>query len=393
MSGLGLILSGGGARGAYEAGVLSYVLGDLCRKQERTVAFDVVAGTSVGAVNASFIAAAAEDLGRAISRLEGIWSDLQLGAVMRFGVRQAAGLHRVLLGGNRPAGVFDARPLADLVGRKVPWRKLARNLRTGRLRALTVSTTHVTTGRPVIFVDRAPGVPLPTHLPPQIVVRAAHVLPHHVLASAAIPLIFAPVKIRGELYCDGGLRLNTPMAPAIHLGADRLFVIGVAAPMAKMHERPAVAPGRSPGAPFLLGKVLNAFLLDHVNTDLVEIDSVNALLEEGTEIHGPDFIDRLNELRASRGEPSRRLIRTLAIRPSVDIGSIAGDHLRVHRLRFGRMLGRSFLSLLDMGEGADADLASYLLFDGSFARKLIEQGRADARHRRDEIADFLFPSV
>ncbi|MEM6961139.1 MAG: patatin-like phospholipase family protein [Myxococcota bacterium] len=403
---MGLVLSGGGARGAYEVGVMSYVLGDLARKHGRSPHFDVIAATSVGAVNAAFLAASADELGRGASRLEGIWSDLQLGTVMGFGLQQARKLHRVVLGGDRPAGIFDARPLAELVGSKVPWRRIARNLRSGHLDALTVATTEVETGSPVVFVDSAPHVPLPVTMR-HIAVRPVHVLAHHVLASAAIPMIFPPVEIKGELFCDGGLRLNTPMAPAIHMGMNRLFVVGVSTPIrgtkqghseipgesGKIGPRPdgpRVKPGRAPGAAFLFGKVLNAFLLDHINSELLKIDSVNRYLEDGTAVAGPEFLEEVNVLRQARGELPWNPIETLTIRPSVDIGSIAGDHLRRNRPKFGRIFGRNILRLLDLGEGADADLASYLLFDGKFARKLIEQGRADARHRKDQIADFLY---
>jgi NTE family protein len=209
-----------------------------------------------------------------------------------------------------------------------------------------------------------------------------------VLASAAIPLIFPPVAIDGHLHCDGGLRLNTPMAPAIHLGAGRIFAVGVSSPVSI--GAPALAQGVYPGAPFLLGKVLNAFLLDHLAMDLVELERINHFLRDGMQVFGPTFLERMNALQAARGEPRRRLVHHIAVRPSVDLGRIAAEHIRSHRVRFGRMLGRTLLRLLDVGEGADSDIASYLMFDGEYAKKLIELGRADARARRDEIAAFLF---
>ena len=386
----GLILSGGGARGAYEVGVLSYIFGDLARQEKRSPHFDIISGTSVGAVNGAFIAASLQDSIQAAARLEGVWSELRLATVMHFGFRQATSLHRVLLGGDTPAGIFDATPLSELVGGGISWRDLARNLRTGRLKALTVSATHVATGRPVVFLDRAPDVADLDLGDGPTQVQSTHILPHHVLASAALPLIFAPVPVRGELYCDGGLRLNTPMAPAIHLGAEKLLVIGVSSEIRKNTTSHGLSAGRMPGAPFLLGKVLNAFLLDHLQNDLSAVQWTNELLSDVREVGGPEMLKRLNEIAASRGAPPRRMIQVVKVRPSVDIGAVAGQYLRQNRFRIHKTLGRTFLSLLDVGAGADADLASYLLFDGAFARQLIDLGRRDAAAKREELRDFLY---
>lgn len=386
MSGLGVVLSGGGARGAYEAGVLSYIFRDVAGEVGRVPRCSVVSGTSVGAVNGTFFASTLHDTAGGVTRLEELWHELEITDVLRFGVRQMTGLHRVLLGGSRARGLLDASPLASLVGDGVGWKQLRRNISRGVLDALTITTTDVATGHPYVFVDAAEGTALPTGLP--ATVRSARILPSHVLASASIPLIFPPVRIGQNLHCDGGLRLNTPMAPAIHMGATRLLVVGVSTPT-KAGES-SLPPGRYPGAPFLMGKVLNAFLLDHLNSDLLELERINQYLEDGIAEFGEGFVQKMNERASRRGDPSRTLVQALSIRPSIDIGRIAADHLRTHRARFGRALGRSFLRLLDVGEGGDADLASYLLFDGAFARELMEMGRRDAREKRDEIEAFLF---
>jgi NTE family protein len=390
VSGLGLILSGGGARGAYEVGVLDYIFSEFVDARGNPPKVDLISGTSVGAVNGAFVASAIGEIPTALKQLVSIWADLELPHVLGFGLRQAAGLYRVLLGGSGQArGVFDPAPLSALVGRTVRWRHLRQNIRSGALRALTVSTTHVGTGQPVIFVDAAPGLGIPESLGLHALVRRARIGQHHVLASAAIPLIFPPVEIGDEIHCDGGLRLNTPMGPSVHLGMNRLLVVGLSTPQAAGQR--AVQDGKYPGATYMLGKVLNAFLLDHVNTDLLEVGRINDFLHDGIRAYGPGFLDRINEAGKARGAlAERRLLNSLVLRPTTDIGHVASDYLASNRVRFGKSLGRAFISMLDVGAGADADLASYLLFDGGFAQTLIEMGRRDAHTKRAEIEAFLF---
>ncbi|MCB9598180.1 MAG: patatin-like phospholipase family protein [Sandaracinaceae bacterium] len=383
---LGLIMSGGGARGAYEVGVLSYILGDLVRRRGAWP-LDFVCGTSVGAINGAFVAASVHDAPAGMARLESMWRAIQLPNVLGFNVTQASRLHRVVLGGRRGGGLFDATPMTEIIRTGIDYRQLARNLRTGILKAFTATATHVRTGKPICFVDRAPGVGLPVGMPRAVGVRSAHIMPHHVLASAAIPVVFPPVSIRADLYCDGGLRLNTPLSPAIHLGADKVFVIGLSSEI----EAPEIASGRYPGLPFLLGKVLDAFMLDHVNVDLEELGRINELLADGVTAFGPDFVARLNEAGAARGAPPRRFVGSFTIRPSQDLGVIAADFLDRERAALRKQLGRTLLRLMDVGEGATAaDLASYLLFDGGYAQELIALGRRDARESSDEIEAFLY---
>lgn len=383
-----IVLAGGGARGAYEAGILAYLYGDFA-KRHAIPKLDIVSGTSVGAINGGYLASVLDDPIAGIERLTSLWSGLDLDSVLGFGMLQATKLGRVFAGGTSGAGVFDAGPLTKIVDENMRWQRLVRNLRRGVLKALTISATHVATGRPWVFVDRCPTIELPTGLPPNLIVRPDRIGPQHVLASAAIPILFPPVPVHGDLFVDGGLRLNTPMAPAIHLGARRLLVISLAnAPHSA--PVPAFEPGVYPGVSFLLGKVLNAFLLDHLNADLLELERYNRMIDDGTAIFGPDFADRMNARALAQGRPARHRIHTLAIHPSEDIGRIASDHLRANVPRFGRLLGRGILRLLELGEGADSDLVSYLLFDGGFARQLMQLGREDAARREAELVRFFF---
>jgi NTE family protein len=381
----GIVMSGGGARGSYEVGVLNYLFGEFARHFGRSPQFDVISGTSVGAVNGTALAATANDPAPGMRLLASVWLEQTLSDVMRLDLRQVPRLYRVWLGGGMPAGIFDARPLARLISHRIPWRQLARNLRANRVRALTVSATNIRSGRSTLYVDRAKGVELPRGSL-RIVVQPSHILPQHVLASAAMPVVFPPVRIGNDYYCDGGIRLNTPTAPAIQLGVDRMFVIGVTTP----RREATVASGLTPGASFLLGKALDALMLDHIEHDLEELRLINEILDDAIEAGGPGFGDKINAVAATRGRPPRRRIKTFVLHPSMDIGMLAAEHLRTHKPRLSRIIGHTALRLLDVGEGADADLASYVLFDGDFARILIDLGHSDAARHRDELAEFLF---
>lgn len=387
-----MILSGGGARGAYEVGVLWYIYDDLSRMRGAPPPLDILCGTSVGAVNACYLAAHLGDPVLGMRRLVHLWSELQITKVLGFGARQFAGIPKLLMGGGESGtGLFDVRPMAELVQREISWRALARALRRRQLRALTVSTTEVGTGRTVVFMQTAPEVEIPRTAPPRTLFRADHIGPQHALASAAIPLLFPPVKIDEELYLDGGLRQNTPISPALRLGATHIFAIGSSREVRGVVAREGVASpdARAPGAAFLLGKVLNAFLLDHVDVDLELLRRLNHVLEDGEKAFGPDFARRMSDEATRRNQPPYRPVHAFEIRPSEDIGRLASEHVRSGRLMGNAFFTKRLLSLLDSGVGDESDLASYLLFDGHFSRQLIEMGRADAHARRDEILAFF----
>ena len=386
-----MILSGGGARGAYEVGVLWYVFDDLSRMRGAPPKIDVLCGTSVGAINACYLAAHLADPVLGMRRLVHLWSELHLTRVLGFGPRQLGGLPRLLLGGGKDGtGLFDVTPMAELVQREVSWRALARSIRKRQLRALTVSTTEVSTGRTVVFMQTAPDVVIPQHAPPRTLFKSTYIGPHHALASAAIPMLFPPVKIDDELYLDGGLRQNTPIAPALRLGATHVFAIGTSREVKGVvtNEAPHTADAKAPGAAFLLGKVLNAFLLDHVDVDLDVLRRLNDVIKDGTARYGPGFVETMNAQAQRRNQAPYRYVQPFEIRPSEDLGRLASDHVRKGKFVGNPFFSKRLFELVDMGAG-DADLASYLLFDGHYCRQLIELGRADAHARRDEILAFF----
>lgn len=388
---LAMILSGGGARAAYEVGVLWYIFDDLTRILGAPPRVDILCGTSVGAINACYLAAHLGDPVLGLRRLVELWSELELTRVLGFGIRQVVTLPRVLFGGGGGYGIFDVRPMADIVEREISWRAVSRCLRKKMLRALTVSCTELSTGRTAVFMQVSPDLTVPLNAPPRTLLRADRIGPQHALASAAIPLLFPPVRIDDELYLDGGLRQNTPIAPALRLGATHIFAIGSSREIKGRVVREAGyhEAAHAPGAAFLLGKVLNAFLLDHVDVDIDLLTRINSVIVDGTRAYGPGFGAALSAEASRRGAQEYRFVNCMRVRPSEDIGRLANDHLKRGRLRGDPILTKRLFSLLDLGVDNEADLASYLLFDGPFCRRLIEMGRADAQARKDDLMDFF----
>lgn len=380
----GIVLSGGAARGAYEAGVLSVLFERLA---EEPRSFRAVCGTSVGAIHAAFFVAGLADPLAARRLLETSWTSMEFDQVVRFGWREVSGLRRLAWGGRQAASLLDVRPLLSLIGDTFSANGIASSLRAGRAHALTVTATHIATGRPVVFAQTRPGVEIPEHLADRVTVRRTEIHEVHVAASAAIPLLLRPQRIEGEYYCDGGLRLNTPIGPAVRLGARRVLVVGLSA--LPTDDQPSeLAPHRYPSAPFLLGKVMNAFFLDHVLQDVAELERINTLLDD-MEALDPGLSARLAARAQWSGRPAYRYVEPIVIRPSVNLGLVAAEYLRGRRKTWTRWSAAGVLErLLDTGERG-SDLASYLLFDGPFCRDLFELGRRDAFEQSEDLDRFF----
>jgi NTE family protein len=403
-----LVLSGGGARGAYEAGVLSWILDDLPHRLGRPVHFRILTGTSVGAIHACYVAATQgePDAG---ARLLDIWRSLEVGGVYRVGIGDAVGIPLRLLGLTGPriapkeggiperlTGLLDTLPLERLVRERIPWEALRRRVDGGEVDAVAVAATEIGTGRSVVFVDTPEQVIRRWARDPFVVARATRLGPAHALASAAIPFLFPALRIDGAYYCDGGLRLNTPLAPALRLGADRLLVVGLRH-VPSPAEEAALATHREANyssLTYLAGKVLNALLLDHVDYDVDRLRLVNAILETGTAAYGDDFMRRINQtIEAMRGT-AYRVVQNLYLLPSRDLGVMAAECLARHRRTAGwrAWLSDAALRYAVHGVAAEADLLSYLYFDHCYAEHLIALGRADAEARAAELVAFFHAS-
>jgi NTE family protein len=404
---IALVLSGGGARGAYEAGVLSYIFSDLPQQLGRPVHFDIVTGTSVGAVHACYIAASQgePDMGVALTRL---WRSLSLDHVFAPGFGDLLRVPLQLFGLTAPRapmpatgsgiperlpGIFDTAWLEEIVLRNIDWKQIRTHIDSGELQALAIAATEIATGRSVVFVDSGPRPIPPWERDPFVVARAAHIGPAHALASAAIPLIFPALRIDRTYYCDGGLRLNTPLAPALRLGAERVLVIGLRYPR-KPEEEDRLAQRRETmytNPTYLAGKALNALLLDRIEYDVDRLRLFNAILESGVRAYGPDFLERINEPIIEERNTPYRIVRNCMLRPSKDLGVLAAECLE-HQSRSRGVrdwLSRNVVRYAGRGALGEADLLSYLFFDRCYADHLIRLGRHDAAAAADELVAFF----
>jgi NTE family protein len=395
-----LVLAGGAARGAYEAGVLSYLREEFEPHFGRELKLDILAGTSVGAIHACYLAATSHEPRQQAQGLIAHWHAMKVEEVLRCSFGDVFRIIREAL--SKPStkdiqygGLVDPRGLRSLVGRGIPWLQIGRNLRKGHLEALAISATHVGTGNATVFIQRGDNSIPQWSDDPDYRAVATRIGPNHALASAAIPVVFPAVRIRGQLHVDGGLRLNVPISPALRLGAQRVIVISLrphARPgnekptEAKVHEREqAVA-----SAPFLVGKMLNMLMTDRTDQDLGRLRRLNAILEAGTAAYGPGFADVLSSaVNPHRSQPVQ-YIRELLVRPSRDLGELAAEYVRTaeFRRRSSGLAHRAILRLVEREAPREADMASYLLFDGGFADILIELGRQDARAMRPQWERF-----
>jgi NTE family protein len=390
-------------RGAYEVGVLSGIMEALDPKPGDPPVFRVFSGASVGSINVTYLAAHAELCDHGIGRLSELWRTLKIADHARIRplglARWPSGLRSrlKLLSESAALGtsLLDTRAIEVLVRRSIDWDRLHRVIDSGRVTALLIAALHVASGRTIMFAEHAPGVSVVPTRDERRATVFERITPNHVLASASIPLLFPTRRIGRHYYCDGGLRFNTPIAPAIRAGADRMVIVAVRharspADIAAMEDADP-GEGRDLSPVFLIGKLLNALLLDPVQYDLHVLERLNQVMEVLEQTLTPTELDRVQRVWIQhRGLPYRKL-NTLVFTPSRDLGELAGQYIRTQLHTEGltpvaRYLLERAVSGSPQGE---ADWASYLLFDGAFAAELIAIGRADALDRKDEILDFF----
>ncbi|MGV3625763.1 MAG: patatin-like phospholipase family protein [Archangium sp.] len=397
---IGLVCSGGGARGAYEAGVIRYLREELPPSARKHVRFDVLSGTSVGASTACFLAGtmhAPDEQGRGLAAL---WTGLSLEKVFRVEGESLYSVSRKIWratrANERPEGwrlydLFHPEPIERIVRHSIDWPRIASNLAKGLVSSVSVSATRIRDGRTVVFVQRREtGLPKWSRNP-WSVAQEVVLGPEHALASAAIPLIFRSARVGDEYFCDGFVRQNTPLSPALRLGADRVLILSL-----RHKPRADVDPPKlkhMPTTPYVIGKVLNALMVDRTEYDLDRMRRLNEMLETGRKAYGEDFVTRMNQaLGEVRGQPYR-VVRDLVVRPSRDLAEMARPHLQ--KLGANETEAPLPTRLLHRLSGSNlftqAELGSYLLFDKAYADDLISLAMEDAHAKRDQLLDFFDP--
>ena len=415
-----LVLSGGGARGAYEAGVLRYIFDAIPE-----ASFDIIAGTSVGAINSAWVASTINEPKMCAQRMWYLWRTLDFAEVVRPSYTEMVRLARQLLGGtelfdflngtlplpgfsssdadgSRRGGLLDTTFFEDLVRDEIPFQNIGRNLSRGLLEAFTVSTTDVVSGRTTIFAQTASGEVPPWTRDPRRVAVGGPITADKVLASAAIPILFPAVQIGSRWFSDGGLRQNTPLTPALRLGADRVLVVTLHSSSlmreqganANPFEEPMPGPTRHyPNYLFLLGKLLDALLLDPLDYDLHVLERINGLLRRAEEIFAGDesATEKLNEMLAAYRGMGYRIVEPQLLRPSRDLGRMASRFASEVPDDFwgSRVMASVCKNAAERGGYGESDLLSYILFDGGYTGRLLDLGYRDAEDQHDELVEFF----
>lgn len=370
----GLILAGGGARAAYQVGVLRAIAEML--PPDSPNPFPILCGTSAGAINATTLAIYATRFREGVRRLSHVWRNFHVHHVFRADTRGvlASGLRwsaAMLLGGlgqRNPHALFDRAPLRRLLQRTMPCEKIQQSIEAGALHALSITASGYGSGQSVTFYQGVSS--LTGWRRARRIGSAANITIDHLMASSAIPLVFAASRINREYFGDGSMRQIAPISPALHLGAERVLVVGV------RHESPP-PPARAdineyPSLAQIAGHVLNSIFLDSLEADLERLQRINKT------------ISLIPSEQLREGGVTLRKVDVLVISPSADLEKIAARHAH-HLPRTVRFLLRGLGAFNRNG----SNLVSYLLFEKPFCRELIDLGYQDAMHRREEILRFL----
>ena len=367
-----LVLTGGGARAAYQVGVLNAIR--ELRGKRAGNPFPILCGTSAGAINATELAVHASDFGRAVRHIDRIWRGLHVQDVYRVdpaallgsGVRWGSALFTGWMVRQTPRALLDNAPLQDLLGRVLDLAAIDPAIKRGDLHAVSVTASGYSTGESLAFFQGSIDI-LPWRRAQRLGVRSELRI-EHLMASSALPFVFPAVKIHREFFGDGSMRQLAPVSPAIHLGADRILVIGAG----RTAEEGRVRVERYPSPAQIAGHALSSIFLDTLEVDLESLARIN------------DTVGRLSAAQRKAAGIPFRPIETLVIQPSQRLDTIAGRHAASLPA-----LLRTVLRGLGTLRREGSTLLSYLLFEPGYTRALIELGYHDAMARAPEVRRFL----
>jgi NTE family protein len=370
---LGIVLTGGGARGAYQVGVLSWIA-----KRYPSLQVPILTGVSAGAVNTAYLASHPGDFRKAVLDLAGLWRSLTVEKVFRsdagsIGWTVLRWGFRLISGGARPLrdvrGFLDTEPLQKFLMRVLPNRDgvligIAENIARDRLNAAAVTATSYSTGQTAVF---AQGQDIETWRRPQRRAEQSLLTVRHIMASAALPMFFPAIRVGDEWFGDGGMRLTAPLSPALHLGAGGILAISTRYDRTANEAETPQHVGYPPPAQ-VLGSLLNAVFLDLIDQDALRLQLINGLIER---------------MPADQREGLRK-VELLVMRPSRDLGQLSAE--------FESRLPRAFRFMtrgLGTRETTSPDVLSLLMFQPDYIDELISIGERDAEARGDEISSFI----
>lgn len=367
-----LVLSGGGARGAYQAGSV-LAMAQIAAKMGITQPVKIYSGVSAGAINAAFLAAQADDFTRAAENLVTLWTNISSEQVFKSDALSLGqiGLSWIkdlsmggITGSSANPSLLDTSPLQDLIVKNITFAQIGKNLAAGHLHSLTITALDYQTSMAVNFVQSTETFQWTgsRRLSEQTLIHA-----DHIMASSAIPILFPPHPIKGRYYGDGCVRNLSPLSPAIHLGASDIFVVGVRKQTSILNT--PNEKQKKPSIARIANVLLNAVMLDGIEVDIERLKRIN------------HFVDSIPE--NLKGSSPLRKVEVVWTHPILDIGHVAFENAR-KLPRFVRYL------LKGLGSTEDAkEIISYLLFDPDFCKRLIDMGFEDAMRQEESIKRFL----
>ena len=372
-----LILSGGGARGAYQVGVLKGLSEILPEKMKSP--FDILSGSSAGAINCAHLATNMQHFSVAIEKLVYLWSQIKAEQVFKTDFLSLNKFSLGLLGEKKLNALLDTAPLRELISKNCDFTKIKKNLEAEFINSVIITANNYDSSSAISFIQTKDQSHVFWRESRRKAVLA-EINVDHVMASSAIPMLFPPIEIESQHYGDGCVRNSTPCSPSIRMGAEKLFVIGVRTQLSTEVNHPMQSQKKkavsqqSPSMIKILNTLLNAVLLDSVEQDVLRIQRINQLAK---------LVKQSESQVSVEDKMGLKEIPALCISPSQDIGELARQHAH-HLPRLIRMTISAFGSLDEASE-----ILSYLLFEPNFCKSLIEMGYQDALVNKESIQSFF----